>query len=765
MLQLILRKSDNGAPSSELTRLSAPGSVALPGRNAPGSTMGYLGTKIAEKLGQGARKVAQIQQKGPGFSASRIQLFLDQERWRNSNLRTAVASDFFLREVAKDCDQLIQYASRSHKPSIQYSAFRQLVALCTRYPGLSTQFLHSKYFDTTAESKRREQIFSAWNRPDDPSCTKFNHWHFFCELAAELVADTAAFLPIDSYSTLEPAFFTLEVEGTGVVERLLNMSSPDTSTSFPSHIAIRYLGTLLSRDIFWSPPESEPDQSPPKSIDKLLSRAKLLLQDLGLNSNADSGSRPVPILVLDNEGVDKFCAVLLSGLDDSFLSKLRAAGCSVDITSEPWYGNLEIIIELLRGVNAESIVPKSAVIAMNTNYQYHFLCTLEERSEYVPSEHSTSSDGKDDNDEAKNVQAVSEPEPASLLHIPDIVGSVPAAALETPASATSATDNEAGAAASFPSTEPIETVIDPSALPVEPSDFESFFSANKAMLSTVGSKGDIAHLADTSAVVFKGLDLLARVHPFIAVPVMVFKAVLWLHLAQRPLTVDPKIIAADFQMQNMMMSLFSLGHIKVSDIAETTLQGRLEELMRTISKDITSFGNMCDVYSKKSLIVRTLKARIYEARLADFVTQFNNRKMEIEFALQLHTTHRLEVLEQGIGAIANNIEGVFRNLETPPEKQMRGLVEKKGGLREYIERDGTLAALISEYIESGGTLAGLRPPNNRAESEVGGEGGGRIDMAREEKMLREELAEDVDESFRNNVSEFNQKLELQARVG
>ncbi|KAJ7140785.1 hypothetical protein C8R44DRAFT_237363 [Mycena epipterygia] len=298
----------------------------------------------------------------------------------------------------------------------------------------------------------------------------------------------------------------------------------------------------------------------------------------------------------------------------------------------------------------------------------------------------------------------------------------------------------------------------------------TFYTANAATISSAAGalasavnldvksiENTITTFAETSAVLMKGLDALGQLHPFVGVAVMAFKLVITLDITRRQN--NKKVLAVKIQMQDMMTILFQLRHMRDPQDKGpdgTTLTDRFAGLMESIAKSITACGSACDVYVKKSFLAKTLKSKIYEGRLAGYVTMFANQKKDISFALQMHTAlgvgeanKKLDGQDVHLKLIEDKMEALFRKLDTPRERDVQKFIDEKGGAKACVDNDGTLQELVSK---SGESIAGIDPTRS-----------GSGDLALAKKILNKELAEDVDEAFKKNMKLFDRKLDMQSK--
>lgn len=74
------------------------------------------------------------------------------------------------------------------------------------------------------------------------------------------------------------------------------------------------------------------------------------------------------------------------------------------------------------------------------------------------------------------------------------------------------------------------------------------------------------------------------------------------------------------------------------------IRGKLQTLVDAAAQDIKDCGNACDVWMKKTVLVKVLVGPAWEGRLAAFTSGFAARRMEFEFALQIHTASGVDAI-------------------------------------------------------------------------------------------------------------------------
>ncbi|KAJ3924783.1 MAG: hypothetical protein NXY57DRAFT_878191, partial [Lentinula lateritia] len=122
-----------------------------------------------------------------------------------------------------------------------------------------------------------------------------------------------------------------------------------------------------------------------------------------------------------------------------------------------------------------------------------------------------------------------------------------------------------------------------------------------------------------------------------------------------------------------------------------------------IAEDIWSCANLCDLYSKKHLLVKLLKSPIYEGQLAGYIQTFMEQCTELHTVLGMFTAHKihltfslLEKNQEVLKSINNSIQVIFERLrtQTPIEKQILKLIKSKGGLEKCTEDESALTELV-----------------------------------------------------------------------
>ncbi|KAF7329876.1 VPS13 domain-containing protein [Mycena kentingensis (nom. inval.)] len=284
---------------------------------------------------------------------------------------------------------------------------------------------------------------------------------------------------------------------------------------------------------------------------------------------------------------------------------------------------------------------------------------------------------------------------------------------------------------------------------------------------------------DGMPVLMSALDEVAKLHPFVGVAVMAFKAVWALEMKRREN--DRKILLLHSEMKDMMSVLIQLKSVKdPNEIAPdgSTIQGRMEVIVETAAKDIKACGNACDTYVKKKLVVKVIKGVIWESKLAAFSGAFakvslcllpkstngnrelQKRKEEFEFALSIHTALGVDAANRGINTVDERTQAMnakidmmmkmFAQMMSPQEREMSRLVAQKG--TSVLDNDKALKELC-EY-------------ENRIVESQSGSGpvhGAKTAKATDFADLKNELHTDPDIAMNENARTYDRKFEVQRR--
>ncbi|KAF7370161.1 Protein kinase domain-containing protein [Mycena sanguinolenta] len=285
---------------------------------------------------------------------------------------------------------------------------------------------------------------------------------------------------------------------------------------------------------------------------------------------------------------------------------------------------------------------------------------------------------------------------------------------------------------------------------------EDFFAENASTINNAENVLSVAldvknieekftALAQTSRTIMAGLDILGQIHPFISLAAQAFKLAINIDVTRREN--DKKVLAVQLQMQDMIVVLFLLRHIRdpKEKVGGQTVETRMRGLVQSIANHVTSCRSACEGYQKKGFIPKMIKCKDYEDRLATYAQIFADDKREIQFSLQLYMTYGVDEIKQKLdqqGAYFKaQMQELFRKLETAHERDVQNLIERNGGAQNCVEND----EVLRELFAMGGEILATRH-----------------EVANARKSLQKELTEEVDEALKKHIGLLShQQLEKQ----
>ncbi|KAI0265448.1 hypothetical protein BC834DRAFT_186547 [Gloeopeniophorella convolvens] len=258
-------------------------------------------------------------------------------------------------------------------------------------------------------------------------------------------------------------------------------------------------------------------------------------------------------------------------------------------------------------------------------------------------------------------------------------------------------------------------------------------------------KEGIDHFFEGMPVLMNALDEVADLHPFIGIVVMAFKTVYTLELKRREN--EKKVIALYVEMKDMMAVLLQLRDIRDDKVVapdHTSIEDRMKSLVDLTAEDIKQCSN----------------GPLWDAKLLSFVTLFEKRRSEFQFALTVHTSLGVEGANtklDSLGATAraldakmNEMLAVFQSLVGPEQRQLAALVQTRGGVRVVRENEKVLRELNSIATSKSSARVITEPSRSPTKS-------GNVEN------LRDDLFEDPSAAVEKNLVVFSRKFEVQKR--
>ncbi|KIK51274.1 hypothetical protein GYMLUDRAFT_208804 [Collybiopsis luxurians FD-317 M1] len=262
----------------------------------------------------------------------------------------------------------------------------------------------------------------------------------------------------------------------------------------------------------------------------------------------------------------------------------------------------------------------------------------------------------------------------------------------------------------------------------------------------------ISTFTEYCPIIVQGLQSLSQLHPFIGIVCQAFSLVVTVNLTR--INNDKKVIALQLQMQDTVMVLFDLRHMKDPDHMDdegNTIENRMSTLLNNIAEDIKKAGSACDHYMKKSF---TLKSFKYENRLTGYGDKFIEYRKQLIFNLSVHTAIGVDVANTKIDRMSAQIEKfaeIIQKVETVREKEAKEFIHNQGGAEVCLQDDQLVQRLINISGEGITAINARRTGDDQKDLK-----------AARTKLLRE-FSEDLDEALDKNMARFEQKMDMQSK--
>ncbi|KAF8183828.1 hypothetical protein K438DRAFT_1974856 [Mycena galopus ATCC 62051] len=217
-------------------------------------------------------------------------------------------------------------------------------------------------------------------------------------------------------------------------------------------------------------------------------------------------------------------------------------------------------------------------------------------------------------------------------------------------------------------------------------------------------KDKMKTLSESSKLLMKALDEVQKLHPFVGVVVLAFKAVISLGLKRK--NNNATVLALQVKMQEMMCDFVQLRIIKPDHklYNGTTVKEILSDLCQSIAEDIEKCGNLCDKYSKTSFLGQLLKSPVYNERFSEFMVTFETRKSDLDHKMLLLTTIRVYSADEGISAIQEKVKSteehiktmmaLLERLQSPLQQKLWTAIKLRGSPKECLADEKFIEDLI-----------------------------------------------------------------------
>ncbi|KAF8310377.1 hypothetical protein DL93DRAFT_2084553 [Clavulina sp. PMI_390] len=210
--------------------------------------------------------------------------------------------------------------------------------------------------------------------------------------------------------------------------------------------------------------------------------------------------------------------------------------------------------------------------------------------------------------------------------------------------------------------------------------------------------------------VLGSLEVLTKVHPFLALAVIPFKAVVSLEIKRREN--DRRILVVISQMGDMMSHLCALPQQQVTSFQHSQLQ----EVLYNVKNQVVECGNAIDVYYKSKLIVKIIKSQSWQDKLENFVQGFSNLRSTLKMKVLLVINSVAGDTNSIVSTTDRKMDQVLKLLhrKTDFEIELSEFIQSHGDIRTAMKSDDFMKLLIAKFEGSAepGATAG-QPDMNR----------------------------------------------------
>ncbi|KDR77265.1 hypothetical protein GALMADRAFT_225374 [Galerina marginata CBS 339.88] len=260
--------------------------------------------------------------------------------------------------------------------------------------------------------------------------------------------------------------------------------------------------------------------------------------------------------------------------------------------------------------------------------------------------------------------------------------------------------------------------------------------------------------------VLEELSFLGNAHPALAVAIFAFREVVKLDIARRDN--NKKVLVVIIQMQSMMGPMFQLRNLNRDHMpaAERDYhEGRLQELIEVIARNIKECRSDISHFMNRKFMLKLVLAKGYEKKFATHMEVFALRRSELLSVISEYlaigissATVALADVGRKLNVVDDKLETIisrlFRNLDTPREREVFRFIQQNGGPRKCVDDLDLLPKLISKVGEPLGTAGSPAIYDQKGLQDL-------------QKQLREALIEDLDKVLEKHYSRFEKILQVQ----
>ncbi|KAF8981844.1 hypothetical protein BDQ17DRAFT_1438197 [Cyathus striatus] len=262
--------------------------------------------------------------------------------------------------------------------------------------------------------------------------------------------------------------------------------------------------------------------------------------------------------------------------------------------------------------------------------------------------------------------------------------------------------------------------------------------------------------AESVKIGMKIIDELAKIHPFIAGPLLAFKFVANLELKRRDN--NQKVLAVHAQMQDLICAIVDACDKVLARNEVTGVSLHLKDVLKNIETDIMACSSFCEVYENKSFMRKLLKSSKYNAILTGHMSRFLEYRDEFQRTLVNHSTIRLEDLHDKFDTMRaefqSHFNDLFKLLESKKEREAETIMADAGGPMTCVADLRVLKNLVDKTDDNS---------FHKSEKELTSKGSSKSDpkgasseitIQDIQNILQQELNENLDERQGDRIASY-----------
>ncbi|KAF9264173.1 hypothetical protein L218DRAFT_998910 [Marasmius fiardii PR-910] len=270
-------------------------------------------------------------------------------------------------------------------------------------------------------------------------------------------------------------------------------------------------------------------------------------------------------------------------------------------------------------------------------------------------------------------------------------------------------------------------------------------------------KERVSNFAETSKFLMGVLDDVGKLHPFIQVAVVAFKAGIQLELTRREN--DDRVLALNMTMCDMMSTLSLLKEISIPGQRHNgiTIEERLHARMNNVVHSIRSCAQLCDSYQRRHAAVKFFTSIKWQNKFIGLSEEFVDHQNAIQSDLQLYIAFGIRTANSMLStlnqSVADMVKMVFEQMQPAKDREIAIFVQRQGGQA----RDPN-DQLLKDVIKHEQQLVSRK--DEKKEGDLNAPEAQQTEMPTDLDKFKEEVEKDVDTILKENREIFEKRFDV-----